>query len=123
MLTTVHKYFLSTILVMLLAWNFASAFQVHSLYFPVNNFTCQVERVMCHVSCVTYHSFLLFYKVVDGGPVINGATPSSFFCFFVLIYWRTHLHTLAYSCILLHTFASCHMSLAIALVLPFRSPK
>ena len=45
--------------------------------------TCHVSRVTCHMSCVTCHFFCFFLfdkvvKLVVGGSVINGATPSSF---------------------------------------------
>ena len=52
---------------------------------PNNMFTaCHKSGVTCHVSCVTckiFFYFLFFYKTVKlvrGGSVINGATPSSF---------------------------------------------
>ena len=44
---------------------------------------CHMSRVMvmCHMSRVTCHIFFKVVKLVCGGSVINGATPSSLFIY------------------------------------------
>ena len=51
----------------------------------VSGVMCQVSCVKCHMSSVTCHYLFIYYlfflekevKLVGGGSVINGATPSS----------------------------------------------
>ena len=45
---------------------------------------CQVSGVTCHVTHVFFFSFFLLFsdklvKLIGGGSVINGPTPSSFY--------------------------------------------
>ena len=48
----------------------------------VSHVTCHMSHVTCQVSHVTIYLFYVFIflevKLVGGGSVINGATPSSF---------------------------------------------
>ena len=52
----------------------------------ISHVTCHVSRVKCHVSHVTKEEKkerkkYKVVKLVSGGSVINGATPSSFECY------------------------------------------
>ena len=52
---------------------------------------CQVSHVMCHMSHVNF--FLIFFqdivvKLVGGGSVINGATPSSLLLYLSLVLYK-----------------------------------
>ena len=53
----------------------------------VSRVTCHMSHVTCHMSCVTFYLFFLFFekvvKLIGGGSVINGATPSSLDAFFL----------------------------------------
>ena len=69
--------------------------QVTHVTCHVSRVTWHMSRVTCHMARVLCHNFFLFkfflekeVKLVGGGSVINGATPSSlliytFFVFFI----------------------------------------
>ena len=61
--------------------------------------TCHVSRVTCHMSRVTSHIYIFFFrggkevKLVGGGSVINGASPSSYNIILLVIQILTVYHT------------------------------